>query len=278
MSAAGQDDRDADGDGIPDHVERRTGTDPLQRDSDADGVPDGREDRNQDGQIDQYETDPRRAGLFPGTYPHIPEPMVFDLVRGLGARRGELEANALLLVNANDGRVNWAPEVEWAFADGHAIELELPMLNRELEAVKIALQGTLPNGQARAFTHGWQTFAEVSLDDGRTDGVLLYMFGHRLGRLWSYLTMIGGKATASQQRVSESTALLNASLFVDAREWLTLGTEVNTSVSEDGIWLVRAFPQTHIQLSRHARIQLSAGVDIHEEGAEPVVGMRLIME
>lgn len=44
LSAVAKDRRDADGDGIPDHIEQRTGTDPLQRDSDADGVPDGQED------------------------------------------------------------------------------------------------------------------------------------------------------------------------------------------------------------------------------------------
>ena len=59
----------------------------------------------------------------------IPEPMVFDLVRGLGARRGELEVNTLVLLPMNDWddrHVDWAPEIEYALLDGVALEFELP--------------------------------------------------------------------------------------------------------------------------------------------------------
>ncbi len=56
--------------------------------------------------------------------PRIPEPMVFDLVRGLGARRGELEFNVLNLVPFRRGgpSYEWAPEVEYAVFDGFAVE------------------------------------------------------------------------------------------------------------------------------------------------------------
>lgn len=271
---------DTDGDGISDRIERRTGTDHLRRDTDADGVPDGVEDSNLDGRIDrdEGETDPSLPGLFPGSHPHIPEPLVFDLVRGLGAKRGELEANTLALVNLRDGRVHWAPEIEWAFADGYAIEVEVPMVDRHVEAFKLALQGTLPNGNWSNFAHGWQTFAEIALDDRATDVVLLYMFGNRFHRSWSYLTMIGAKTTASEQSLSGWTALLNPSLFYDAREWLTVGLESNLQMDQDGLWLVRLFPQIHIQIGRRARIQLSAGVDIDAGGVEPLFGTRLIIE
>lgn len=269
---------DTDEDGIPNRVERRTGTDPFERDTDGDGVPDGIEDRNRDGEVDEDETDPRVYGLFPGAHPHIPEPMVFDLVRGLGAKRGELESNALVLVNARSGRVGWAPEVEYAFADGYALELELPLVDRHLEAIKLAVQGTLPNGHSSNFTHGWQTFAEVSLDDGTTDGVLVYMFGHRFSAMWSYLTIIGAKSTFSDVGLSQTTGLLNASLFASPSELVTLGLESNTSIGAHGAWSVRLFPQIHVQISRHARIQLAAGIDVSEDRVDPMVGTRLIME
>ncbi len=57
-------------------------------------------------------------GLFPGPVPHIPERLVFDLVRGLGTRRGELAINVLARVRSESPNVLWAPEIEWAFADG----------------------------------------------------------------------------------------------------------------------------------------------------------------
>ncbi|MBW2405598.1 MAG: hypothetical protein JRF42_17865 [Deltaproteobacteria bacterium] len=54
---------DTDGDGTDDETERRIGTDPTHN-----------------GLID------------------FPEPMVFDMVRGLGAEQGEVELNTLVLV------------------------------------------------------------------------------------------------------------------------------------------------------------------------------------
>jgi len=48
---------------------------------------------------------------------HIPEPLMFDLVRGLGARQGELEVNSLadFPLNYTTTRgIDWAPEVEYA--------------------------------------------------------------------------------------------------------------------------------------------------------------------
>lgn len=271
---------DADEDGIADRTEQRTGTDWLHRDTDRDGVTDGDEDLNRDGHVDrpEGETDPRRPGLFPGDYPHIPEPLAFDLVRGLGAREGELEANSLVLVGLDTGRVTWAPEVEWAFADGYAVEFELPMVDRHLEALKLALQGTLPSDRFGHFAHGWQTFAEVSLDNGHTDAVLLYVFGHRLTRSWSYLTMIGARSTASKGGLSDWATVLNSSLFVDVREWWTAGLESNTWLDQHGEWRLRLLPQVHLQLSEHVRIQLGAGAEAQPSGLTPVVGTRFIME
>jgi hypothetical protein len=39
------------------------------------------------------------SGATSAAIPAIPEPMIFDMVRPLGARRGELEVNALAKVN-----------------------------------------------------------------------------------------------------------------------------------------------------------------------------------
>jgi hypothetical protein len=76
--------------------------------------------------------------------PDIAEPMVFDLVRPLGARRGELEINALAQRNLSgpEKAVEWAPEIELAVADGFAIELELPLSGMHVTDYKVGLQGT----------------------------------------------------------------------------------------------------------------------------------------
>jgi hypothetical protein len=92
---------DADHDGVPDHVEQRTGTHPHEADSDEDVVPDGVEDANHDGIVDADESDPRVPGLFPGSNPHIPEALMFDLVRGLGAKKDEVETNVLVVLQSD---------------------------------------------------------------------------------------------------------------------------------------------------------------------------------
>lgn len=55
---------DTDGDGIRDGIEINvTNTDPLNPDSDGDGIPDGNEDINQNGVVDEGETDPNVPDL-----------------------------------------------------------------------------------------------------------------------------------------------------------------------------------------------------------------------
>ena len=63
---------DSDGDGLPDVVERRIGTDPFDADSDDDGVLDGQEpdfdkDTDGDGLINALDPDSDNDGLFDGT-------------------------------------------------------------------------------------------------------------------------------------------------------------------------------------------------------------------
>lgn len=276
QAARAEPQRDSDQDGLSDELELQTGTDPLRADTDYDGVPDGIEDANRDGVTDPGETDPRRHGLFPGTYPHIPEPLVFDLVRGLGARRGELEVNTLVVVDLRRGPVLWAPEVEWAFAEGYALELELPLVDRELEAVKLALQGTLPSPWPD-FTHGWQTFAEIGLDEGNVDTVLLYIWGQRFAGKWSYLNMGGARLSIDRPGPPTAVMLVNSSLFVDAREWQTWGIETNMVAGVDE-WAVRVFPQAHFQVNRRFRLQLSVGVELNADRVSPLGAVRVILE
>jgi|688.fasta_scaffold151460_4 hypothetical protein len=90
--------------------------------------------------------------------PRIPEPMVFDLVRPLGAKRGEAEVNTLAVIplNRNMGRVEWAPEVEFAIADGLAFEFELPFEEWSLKSYKTAGQITFGKAFNDSFIHGAQ--------------------------------------------------------------------------------------------------------------------------
>lgn len=302
--ARGAASRDSDGDGLSDAVERATGTDPLRADTDADGVADGQEDRDRDGRVGRGESDPRRAGLFPGARPHIPEPMVFDLVRGLGARPGELEVNTLVYATARAGRVGvaWAPEVEYAFARNYALELELPLVDDRLAAVKLALQGTLPGGTSRTI-HGWQAIVEVPISveahaghasGARVESALLYLLGHRPGRAWSAFLMGGARVGVDDAGAHAPSVLFNPSVFYDAREHLTVGLETNVSLATGALATgtsagahvggaraalgLRVLPQVHWQLSRRLRVQLGGGGELAEGAARAVWSARVVVE
>lgn len=268
---------DSDGDGLPDELELRTGTSPYDADTDGDGVPDGVEDKNRDGVVDPGESDPRRPGLFPGASPHIPEPLFFDLVRGLGARKGELEVNTLFgLSRRADGRatLEWAPEVEWAIVDGFAVEFELPMVDRHLEAYKVALQWTAPSFAADV-AHGFQLLGEYLIDSRISEISLLYLLGGRTGRT-SLFAMVGPRIDAGVD--IEPLVQVNPSIFVDLNEAVTLGIEGNALLGKQGGPRTQAIAQMHWQVSHTFRVQVGAGVRGEPGRTHPVGVARLILE
>ena len=89
----------------------------------------------------------RRSSRAQDGAPGIPEPMVFDLVRPLGGKKGELEANVLGLIplrrragaidqvpdplglvpqSRRSAAIELSPEIEYAVRDGVALELRCP--------------------------------------------------------------------------------------------------------------------------------------------------------
>jgi hypothetical protein len=223
---------------------------------------------------------PSAEGLYPGAYPHIPEPMVFDLVRGLGAARGELEANALAITRLRRGaQLAWAPELEWAFADGHAVELELPMINQTLDSLKLALQGTLPERQRR-FIHGWQLIGERFLRTKSYETTALYLAGVRpSGSAVSLFAMTGARLAAGGSAPRSLEWLVNPSLYVDLGGHLTVGLENNLAFHARGrLAELYSIPQVHWQMTRHMRLQIGGGVSVVHGQVAPVLATRLVLE
>jgi len=211
--------------------------------------------------------------------PHVPEPMVFDLVRPLTARRGELEANVLALspLSGQERVLEWAPEVEYAVADGSAVEIELPFEGGRLAELKVGLQqsfGTLDGGRS---VHGVQYLGVYERQTDRTSHALLYLHGRRWNTRLSTLSMIGiGDVRVGQ---SERTAglLVNHSTFYDLNEASVAGLEVNYNSAPDGGVLL--MPQYHRRLSGRLSAQAGAGVDQKRgSAARPVVGLRVVRE
>jgi len=292
---------DTDGDGVPDGVEDANAngrhdpgeTSPLRADTDGDGIPDGSEDRNGNGRVDPGETDPRRPCSDPGRPcatredldgamrgPRIPEPMVVDLVRGLGARRGELEVNALALFSHHNDRwhVTWAPELEWAPLDGVALEVELPMVHGHFEALKLAAQvtlGTLVNARA---IHGLQGIVEATVD-GSVDTTLFYLVGARWSRQLSTLLMLGGNVRVPLNRAVDLTARAHGTFFFESTPRFLLAVELGALVSKE--WQRSVYdvvPQLRWRPSDHFTLQLGAGVQRSGQRTSPFLGTRIAME
>jgi hypothetical protein len=189
--------------------------------------------------------------------PVIPEPMLFDMIRPLGAVRGELEANTLLVKGLDGSALAWAPEVELAVADGFAVELELPMTGTRVDAFKLGLQGTFGTGFDGNFVHGVQYLGTVDRA-GRWGSSLLYLAGVRYDKHWSSITMIGAK-TKNMARLSRPVSLINHSLFRDVGTRTTAGLEFNREGGPTGGWVL--LPQVHQRVGERFVMQAGAGIE-----------------
>ena len=315
---------DTDGDGLSDGLElgRVTTTDcrsqqrafasytsPLARDTDGDGLDDNEEDTNLDGRRNFGETSPTRRdsdgdGVDDGVERlahsnaardlEVPEPMIFDLVRGLRSQKGELEINALVLaVPSDDGRVDlvYAPEVEFAFADGNAIELELPFHNDRLSAIKLAFQRTLGVNKGGSAAHGLQIFGEIGTSGDHGSVVLTHIANLRATDRLALITVAGLAAHAevelgsrSLDRIGEhlmahlqADAVVNVTMMHLVDRSFALGVEVNSQTPVDRGFAERmAFritPQLHGQINHHLRFQVGLGAQSAGAGDVAVVGI-----
>jgi hypothetical protein len=208
---------------------------------------------------------PSRAGLAPlaaEAAVHIPEPLVFDLVRGLGAKKGELEFNTLTTVafdSADPVAPLLAPEVEYAVADGLAFKFELPFEEGGLAAVRLAGQWTFGARPEAGFIHGTQLLVERLMDHDGWDLSLLYIPGWRFDRTWSMLTMFGATSRLGAEVENDVGAPANVAVFADLSERLVLGLEVDSVLhSEEGASLL-LMPQIHYDISEHFGIQFGIG-------------------
>lgn len=212
----------------------------------------------------------------------IPEPMVFDLVRPLGAVKGELEGNTLVEIplertDDSDPSVFWAPEVEYALLNGFALEFELPFEDGALEAYKFAAQYTFGVTARNRFIHGVQGIGERLRPSGSWELTMLYLAGYRFGRTWSVLGMIGGRMIRGGDLPSANEALLNVSVFADVAPAASAGLETNLATDVDGHTSALLIPQLHFEITTHLMIQAGAGMAIEGGEATPTVAFRLIL-
>lgn len=221
--------------------------------------------------------------LVPGiasakTGPHVPEPMVFDLVRPLGAVRGEAEGNVLAQVptGRGGGAVLWAPEVEVALANGFAVELELPFQGGRLIEYKLGLQTTIGTSDQGRSIHGIQYLGIWDRKAERYENTILYLIGHRLNARWSMAAMAGVSELSFSGRPRPGV-VLNHAAFYEADARTVLGMELNARTGSGRRLLI--MPQVHRKLP--AAFSLQAGFGASKAAAEamrPQITLRLIKE
>jgi len=231
--------------------------------------------------------------------PRIAEPMVFDLIRPLGAKGGEREVNVLGLVplghrsrraNATDplGLVRrspdrqgleWAPEIEYAVCDGVALEFEAPMENTHLEAYKAAGQITFGTGLNHRFIHGAQAIVQYDRDPKLWTTTLLYLAGFRFDETWSVFGMFGSRAEVGGPIPDKTVEWLsNVSLFADVTDRTVAGIETNLGQVIGGNTELLVMPQLHYEIDRYWMIQAGIGAHISAGFTLPEAGFRIIRE
>ncbi|MBT8291904.1 MAG: hypothetical protein KJN70_01415 [Eudoraea sp.] len=216
----------------------------------------------------------------------IPEPMVFDLVRELGARQGELEINVLAefpLNNASSRHIEWAPEIEYAIWDNFAVEFELPIEDDTLEALKAALQYTFGKSKSGNFIHGAQFMVEKIRKTDKWDLSLLYIPAYRFNETWSVLAMLGlRQQVGSDSQNKTTTLLLNATVFAEISKRITVGLEFNNSdpgnFDEEEELELLAMPQVHIEFSDHWSLQTGVGGEFTDSKVNATAAFRMIAE
>jgi hypothetical protein len=226
----------------------------------------------------------KNTGVSSAVGPSIPEPMVFDLVRPLGAEKGEIEINTLGLYRLRDSRFNWGPEIEMMISNGLGIEFEVPFDNHEMEELKLAIQGTISRHLDKKFIQGWQTIQKARLQHkAHWQMDYLYLYGIKFNPKWSALGMIGVRQDILNDHYATSL-IKNFSLFRSLGPRFKLGVETNymledvLSYNGNRANQLLVMPQAHMEIGRHYSIQFGAGFSREDRKYSTVFGTRLIFE
>lgn len=213
----------------------------------------------------------------------IPEPLLFDLVRRVNSQRGELEVNTLLTQKSAEelSAVYLAPEIEYAFADGQALEVELPTVDGKIKTFKTALQFQLPNWWGDVT--GTQLMHEQANGVSERETTLLLLSGKRLSERWSIFSMIGnrfvaGAAPAVRARRGRELPIVNVNVFYDYAEAFDLGFETNLRGLGASFEELVLMPQIHALMAKDFKLQAGFGAAYDGYRFAPVSAFRLIKE
>lgn len=217
------------------------------------------------------------------TEAEIPEPLLFDLVRRVNSKKGELEVNTLFTHTSADQikGVEAAPEIEYAFADGMAIEFELPTVNGKVKTFKSAAQFELPSFWGDLT--GLQIMHEKANGQSINETTFLLLSGKRLNDKWSIFTMIGnrfvyGDSAEIKKTKGRELPIANLNLFYDYADVFDLGLEINLRGMGASFEELIVMPQIHALMADDFKLQMGFGVTHDGYKFSPITAFRLIKE
>lgn len=220
---------------------------------------------------------------FEGNYSHeaeVPEPLLFDLVRRINSDKGELEVNSLIVQDKASelGETYIAPEIEYVFANGKAIEIEFPTLHGQIKTFKSALQFKLPDLLNQ--TIATQIIYENFLKKDTQEATLLLIFAKRINDRFSTLNMLGSRLVKGQDVHGKNKVLLifNHNLFYNYDSHFDFGLELNLRGIGSSFEELLIMPQFHALLAKDFKIQAGFGIAHDGYTPSPISAFRLIKE
>lgn len=239
------------------------------------------------------------------------EPLFIDLIRDLGARRGEKEWNvgAALVDRSRFDSYEFLVEYEWAIRDRWGLEVEVPVTiftqpremgggdqpvfgdkpSNRVESLKLATQYTfLVSGkhQASLAVGGIVEFEFVDLDRIQRDEVFkgmlynpFFIAAKRLGEQWHSLIYTGPRITqhfsGGQWDFGYEVNTNVHYMLPNSRNFI--GLEINKLV-EDGHFSMVLRPQMRLEISKSLMIGIVPGIPISRTNERLSAFMRLIYE
>ncbi|MGE3611504.1 MAG: hypothetical protein AB7I27_18070 [Bacteriovoracaceae bacterium] len=215
---------------------------------------------------------------------YIPEPMIFDLVRPLGSKKGQWEANTLLIQEHYPelSHSHESPELEYVVMDNLALELEIPGVGGEPDALKGVLQWTMGHlGNSNKTIHGVQLINQRFIQkDPYNEVTPIYILGHRFNREYTLLLMLGDQYRYSSTK-HDHFLVFNATIFdvYSHVKEIEFGLENNILGFGNNFQFWRITPQIEVVLEDQWKIQTGFGtLYSYQYGWESSSSLRVIKE
>lgn len=227
------------------------------------------------------------------------EPLYNDLVRDLGARKGEQEWNAGWKLNDKAGYREQGGFIEYEFAPVSrlGLEMEIPfsyyyaekpenkvvLPDRKIQSIKPALQYTFLVSEKYQLSMAVGSIYEVQLHAFKTmSGSGKWIKGHRLNPFFAAAKRIGRHfhvllSTGPDLGLSDNSFAYQNNLsihYVPAQSNCFIGMEINQE--SGGRTILR--PQVKLRLSSSMALGLVTGIPLSTCGENLSVLMRLVYE